>query len=42
MFDFPPPQESLTELLMFEGEPDHLIPSTSEFLLESDMFHVAG
>ncbi|KAK1891877.1 G2/M phase-specific E3 ubiquitin-protein ligase [Dissostichus eleginoides] len=27
---------------MFEGEPDHLTPSTAQFLLESDMFLVAG
>ncbi|KAI9523810.1 hypothetical protein NQZ68_024332 [Dissostichus eleginoides] len=26
---------------MFEGEPDHLTPSTAQFLLESDMFLVA-
>ncbi|XP_031171600.1 uncharacterized protein LOC116061499 isoform X2 [Sander lucioperca] len=28
--------------LLFEGEKDHLIPSTSHFLLESDFFVVAG
>ena len=28
--------------LLFEGEKDHLIPSTSHFLLESDLFVVAG
>ncbi|MED6285710.1 hypothetical protein CHARACLAT_031883 [Characodon lateralis] len=28
--------------LLFEGEKDHLIPSTSHFLLESDFFLVAG
>ncbi|KAF3832180.1 hypothetical protein F7725_025845 [Dissostichus mawsoni] len=27
---------------MFEGEPDHLTPSTAQFLLESDMFLVPG
>lgn len=27
---------------MFEGEEDHLIPSTSHLLLESDVFVVAG
>lgn len=27
---------------MFEGEEDHLIPSTSHLLLESDLFVVAG
>lgn len=27
---------------VFEGEPDHLIPSASEQLLNSDMFAVAG
>ena len=28
--------------LLFEGEQDHLIPSTSHLLLESDFFVVAG
>ncbi|XP_039657012.1 uncharacterized protein LOC120559389 isoform X2 [Perca fluviatilis] len=27
---------------MFDGEPDHLTPSTAQFLLDSDMFLVAG
>ncbi|MGH0154001.1 UNVERIFIED_CONTAM: hypothetical protein FKN15_028249 [Acipenser sinensis] len=27
---------------LFEGEPDHLVPSTSQFLLESDIFLMAG
>lgn len=27
---------------IFEGEPDHLIPSVSEELLENNMFTVAG
>lgn len=27
---------------LFDGETDHLIPSTSQFLLESDFFVVAG
>lgn len=27
---------------LFEGEPDHLIPSVSEELLENDMFTVVG
>lgn len=31
---------SLTGL--FEGEPGHLVPSASHFLVESDMFMVAG
>ncbi|XP_026101665.1 uncharacterized protein LOC113073000 isoform X1 [Carassius auratus] len=28
--------------LLFVGEEDHLVPSTSTFLLEGDIFHVAG
>ncbi|XP_054871981.1 uncharacterized protein LOC118470840 isoform X2 [Amphiprion ocellaris] len=28
--------------LLFEGEPDHLVPATSEVLIESDLFRVAG
>lgn len=28
--------------LLFEGEQDHLLPSTSRTLLESDLFVVAG
>lgn len=27
---------------LFEGEPGHLVPSASHFLVESDMFMVAG
>nr|XP_055026169.1 uncharacterized protein LOC129415968 isoform X2 [Misgurnus anguillicaudatus]XP_055026170.1 uncharacterized protein LOC129415968 isoform X2 [Misgurnus anguillicaudatus] len=27
---------------LFEGEPDHLVPSSSQFLIESDLFLVAG
>lgn len=29
-------------LKLFEGEPDHLIPSVSEELIENNMFTVAG
>lgn len=29
-------------LQLFEGEPAHLVPSASHFLVESDMFMVAG
>ncbi len=28
--------------LLFEGESDHLVPSTSQILVESDMFMMAG
>lgn len=28
--------------LLFEGEPDHLVPSTSQILVESDLFLMAG
>ncbi|XP_039870765.1 uncharacterized protein LOC120723398 [Simochromis diagramma] len=28
--------------LLFEGEPDHLVPATSEVLIESSLFRVAG
>lgn len=28
--------------LLFEGEPDHLVPAASEVLIESDLFRVAG
>ncbi|XP_035984962.1 uncharacterized protein LOC118558609 [Fundulus heteroclitus] len=35
-------EETETKTLLFEGEPDHLIPSTSKSLLESDFFVVAG
>ncbi len=28
--------------LLFEGESDHLVPSTSQILVESDMFLMAG
>ncbi|RXN27896.1 G2 M phase-specific E3 ubiquitin- ligase-like protein [Labeo rohita] len=28
--------------LLFEGEPDHLVPSTSQTLVESDLFLMAG
>ncbi|KAG9270250.1 hypothetical protein AMEX_G15174 [Astyanax mexicanus] len=27
---------------LFEGEPDHLVPSSSQFLIEGDLFLVAG
>ncbi|XP_052440572.1 uncharacterized protein LOC127979271 isoform X2 [Carassius gibelio] len=27
---------------LFEGQPDHLVPSSSQFLIESDLFLVAG
>lgn len=27
---------------LFEGQPDHLIPSTSQVLLQSDLFVMAG
>ena len=29
-------------MLLFEGEQDHLLPSTSQILLESDLFVIAG
>lgn len=28
--------------LLFEGEPDHLVPAASEALIESNLFRVAG
>ncbi|MEQ2281528.1 hypothetical protein AMECASPLE_031369 [Ameca splendens] len=28
--------------LLFEGEPDHLVPAASEAFVESDLFWVAG
>lgn len=28
--------------LLFEGEPDHLVPAASEVLIESNLFRVAG
>lgn len=28
--------------LLFEGQPDHLIPSTSQVLVQNEMFVVAG
>ncbi|XP_049335358.1 uncharacterized protein LOC111196174 isoform X3 [Astyanax mexicanus] len=30
------------ETLLFEGEPDHLVPAASTVLLESDLFRMAG
>ncbi|MEQ2280108.1 hypothetical protein AMECASPLE_016355 [Ameca splendens] len=27
---------------LFDGEPDHLVPSSSAFLVESDLFLMAG
>lgn len=33
---------SVAVIRVFEGEPDHLIPSVSEELLENNMFTVAG
>lgn len=40
IFDILTANSSLTGL--FEGEPGHLVPSASHFLVESDMFMVAG
>ncbi|MED6278828.1 hypothetical protein CHARACLAT_028004 [Characodon lateralis] len=34
--------ETDVKTLLFEGEQDHLIPSTSRLLLESDVFLVTG
>ncbi|XP_057712511.1 uncharacterized protein LOC130929422 [Corythoichthys intestinalis] len=32
----------LGKTLLFEGQPDHLVPAASEVLIESNIFHVAG
>ncbi|KAM6997496.1 G2/M phase-specific E3 ubiquitin-protein ligase-like isoform 6-T6 [Tautogolabrus adspersus] len=35
-------ERGVGQTLLFEGEPDHLVPAASEVLIESNLFRVAG